>query len=83
MESEIDYWRTQELKLAMLAMAAAEVLSHLINGAEDGADLGYLHALRQRMLDAADAFSPPGEPEEGYQGNVISLDSYRARLPGR
>lgn len=74
-----DYWREQEIILAALMAQAAGILEEMIDNAEEGEEVDYWVNLRELCLNGADFFSPPGEPDDGYKGNVISLDRHRAK----
>ena len=73
----MDGWRKKELDVAGLAMALAIALTELIDSAEDEEEVDYHINLRETCLNAADVFSPPGEPESGFKDNVVSLDRHR------
>ena len=56
----------------------ASCLDELIKRADEDTDLTILLDTRDWLRDRANLFSPPGEPQEGYQGaDVVSLDAWR------
>ena len=71
-------------EVAGLLMCAATTLTVMIKTAEPDDDVSFYVDTRTKLSHLADAFSPPGEPEDGYPSGkelapVISLDAWRAR----
>lgn len=73
--------REQYRAIAGGMLCLAETIEELIAGAADDKGTTLLTDTRNWLLDRANVFSPPGEPEEGYPtegATVISLDAWRA-----
>ncbi len=59
-------------------LSIAEALHSLIVISYEDDDITLLVNTRDWLRDRANVFSPPGEPEQGYNSdNVVSLDAYR------
>ena len=75
-----DETRSPFQKIAGGLLAVGEAVDAMIKAAGEDEDITVLVDTLQWLRDRASLFSPPGEPQEGYQSEgatVISLDAFR------
>ena len=66
-------------EIATAMMLVADAIEILNNSDDEGESEQFYTEAAQRMRDLSCIFHAPGEPEEGWEAPVVSLDAHRAK----